>query len=211
MNKIIRKIGMTIGLLMLTAALFLALYNLHGEQAAQKTTEEAVNMLQRIIPEPKPVPAIAEPAIPMEMPEAEVNGQRYIGTLELPTLELTLGVISHWDAARLQIAPCRYTGSTYTDDLVIAGHNYYAHFGRLHQLQPGDRVIFTDAEGATQAYQVVLQEILQPEDVEEMTSGDWELTLFTCTVGGENRVTVRCQRLHEYVHEDKEKETGRNE
>jgi sortase A len=35
-------------------------------------------------------------------------------------------------------------------------------------------------------------EILSPFAVEEMTSGDWDMTLFTCTVGGQSRVTVRC-------------------
>ena len=25
-----------------------------------------------------------------------------------------------------------------------------------------------------------------------MTSGDWDLTLFTCTYGGQERYTVRC-------------------
>ena len=37
-------------------------------------------------------------------------------------------------------------------------------------------------------------EILQPTAVEEMTSGDYDLTLFTCTYGGATRFTVRCLR-----------------
>ncbi len=32
-------------------------------------------------------------------------------------------------------------------------------------------------------------------DVEEMITGDWDLTLFTCTLGGQTRVTVRCQLI----------------
>jgi sortase A len=27
-----------------------------------------------------------------------------------------------------------------------------------------------------------------------LNSGDWDLTLFTCTIGGVSRVTVRCQK-----------------
>ena len=38
-----------------------------------------------------------------------------------------------------------------------------------------------------------MPEILQPGDVEEMLSGGWALTLFTCTLGGRTRVTVRCE------------------
>ena len=43
-------------------------------------------------------------------------------------------------------------------------------------------------------YQVVGLETLNPTDVEGMESGDWDLTLFTCTVGGQSRVTVRLER-----------------
>ena len=35
-------------------------------------------------------------------------------------------------------------------------------------------------------------ETLAPTAVDEMTGGDWDLTLFTCTYSGQARVTVRC-------------------
>jgi sortase A len=31
--------------------------------------------------------------------------------------------------------------------------------------------------------------------VEEMESDEWDLTLFTCTIGGKSRVTIRCERV----------------
>lgn len=184
------------GLLILTAALLLILYNIYLEGKARESTLEAVAFMETVIPEEKETVNVPEtlPQVIKEMPEVEINGQNYIGTLEIPTLELTLGIISHWNEERLQIAPCRYAGSAYTDDLVIAAHNYHSHFGKLKELQPGDGVLFTDTEGKTVEYYVVIQEILMPEDVEEMTDGRYDLTLFTCTYGGKSRVTVRCDR-----------------
>ena len=41
-------------------------------------------------------------------------------------------------------------------------------------------------------YEVIELETLSPFAIEEMTGGNWDLTLFTCTVGGQYRVTVRC-------------------
>lgn len=35
-------------------------------------------------------------------------------------------------------------------------------------------------------------EILSPDAVEEMTEGNGDLPLFTCTLDGGSRVTVRC-------------------
>ena len=106
-----------------------------------------------------------------------------------------LPVMAEWDDTRLKLAPCRYSGSTKTDDLVIAAHNYARHFGGLQTLQPGDAVWFTDMDGVVTAYEVAAVEVLQPTAVEEMTAGEYDLTLFTCTYGGRSRVTVRCDRV----------------
>ena len=37
--------------------------------------------------------------------------------------------------------------------------------------------------------------VLEPTDIEEMLSEEWDLSLFTCTFGGATRITVRCERL----------------
>lgn len=128
----------------------------------------------------------------MDMPEEEVDGQKYIGVLKIPVLSLELPVISEWSYPSLRIAPCRYAGSAYLNSMVIAAHNYYSHFGYLKDLSPGDEVTFTDVDGNIFRYEVSALEILSPFAVEEMTNGDWDLTLFTCTVGGQSRVTIRC-------------------
>lgn len=130
-----------------------------------------------------------------EMPTIEIDGYRYIGVLSIPSLDLELPVMEEWDYTRMRIAPCRYSGSAYSGNLIIAGHNYSSHFGNLRDLQSGDEVFFTDMSGNVFVYSVLLIEILDGTAVEEMESGDWDLTMFTCTIGGEARVTVRCMSL----------------
>jgi len=132
-----------------------------------------------------------------EMTVVEIDGYGYVGYLSIPALGLELPVMSAWDYDRLKIAPCRYSGSTKTGDLVIAAHNYVRHFGALSTLQPGDTVTFTDMDGVITVYAVAALETLQPAAVEEMTAGDYDLTLFTCTYGGRSRVTVRCDQVEE--------------
>lgn len=128
------------------------------------------------------------------VPERNIDGNTYIGYLTIPALNLELPVMSKWNYKRLRIAPCRYTGSVQTDDLVIAAHNYARHFGSLSKLSEGDEVYFTDADGVLSIYEVVLVETLGPTDVIDMIDGEYDLTLFTCTYGGKSRVTVRCER-----------------
>lgn len=129
------------------------------------------------------------------MPEIEYNGERYIGQLTIPSQDLTLPVIAAQNQANLKIAPGRYAGSIYNDDCIIAGHNYQSHFGRLGNLKAGDSLSFTDAEGNEFGYEAIKTEILSGEDAEGMSVGDWDLTLFTCTLDGRNRVTIRCGRI----------------
>jgi len=128
----------------------------------------------------------------MEMPVSRYNGQDYIGILEIPALELKIPVISKWNYPRLRIAPCRYSGSAYTNNLVISAHNYATHFGNLNKLYEGAAVRFTDVDGNVFNYRVGMKETLNPRDVEYMQDSGWDLTLFTCTPGGSYRVTVRC-------------------
>ena len=131
----------------------------------------------------------------MEMPVKNIDGYDYIGILTLPSLELELPVMSEWDYTRLRINPCRYSGSVYLRNMVICAHNYNSHFGRLPDLSIGDELALTDMDGNVFRYRVAEMTTLQPMAVTEMTDSGWDLTLFTCTVGGRTRVTVRCEQI----------------
>lgn len=131
----------------------------------------------------------------MEMPVEEIEGNGYIGLLEIPALGLSLPVMSEWSYPNLKLAPCRYSGSAYTGNFTIAGHNYSTHFGPIGELNAGDSITFTDMQGNRFAYEVQVVETLEATAVEDMVSEEWDLTLFTCDLSGESRITVRCLRV----------------
>ena len=64
----------------------------------------------------------------------------------------------------------------------------------LH-LNPGDFVVFTDADGNIFSYEVAEIETVGGYDIEKMEAGDWDLTLFTCTNKGKARAAVRCREI----------------
>ena len=130
-----------------------------------------------------------------EMTVVEIGGYDYIGYLSVPVLELELPVMSEWDYQRLRRAPCRQFGSTKTDDLVIAAHNYSAHFGRFSQLRPDDLLTFTDMDDEVILYAVVAIDMLEPTAVDAVKNSDFDLVLYTCTYGGEKRIAVFCNRV----------------
>ena len=201
----------TIGLLLIAAALFLVSYNLYDELRAEQSARQAVTQLDAYLPaeaapeapsdstgDQEPLVSDERTAIPdyvlspnMEMPVETINGIDFIGVLRIPALELELPVISEWNYPNLKTAPCRYSGSAYLNNLIICGHNYTSHFGTLKNLWEGDIATFTDMDGNVFTYKMVERETLNPTDIEGMESGNWDLTLFTCTVGGQSRVTIR--------------------
>ncbi|MCQ2420568.1 MAG: sortase [Clostridia bacterium] len=128
----------------------------------------------------------------MDMPKQEIDGINYVGILSVPELGLELPVADEWSYANLKTAPCRFFGSAYRGNLVICAHNYLNHFGTLRNLTIGAQIAFTDMDGNMFRYTVAELETLLPTEVEQMKNGDWALTLFTCTVGGRTRLTVRC-------------------
>lgn len=131
----------------------------------------------------------------MEMPKLTINGNDYIGYVIIPSLELELPVLSSWSYPKIKIAPARYEGSVYLNNMILLAHNYKVHFGKLHRLNIGDIIQFKDMDDNLFEFTVEKKEELDKTQVKDMLSADWDLTLFTCTLGGEARTTIRCKRI----------------
>ena len=123
-----------------------------------------------------------------------IDGADYIGVLSIPALGLELPVGKTWSYPALKLTPCRYSGSIENNSLVIAGHNYQSHFGSIGALDIGRPILLTDVEGTQHMYHVVKIEVVQPYSVSAVTESEYDLTLFTCTPNGQQRIVVRCMR-----------------
>lgn len=197
-----------LGILMLLGAVGLVAYNFWDANRAKEAAEQISEQLIEKIDENVKSEETAAPAPYMDpntpMPVELIDGYEYIGILEIPSEELSLPVMAEWDYDRLKISPCRFVGSYYADDLVICAHNYDLHLGRLLSIDIGVDVYFTNVEGLTIHYIVTNRETVEPTAVEQMIENtgnsetsllDWDLTLFTCNLGGQTRCAVRCSRV----------------
>ena len=194
------KLLMTIGLLLIAAAFLLMVYNIWESKKAENMSEGILNQLKDGQDEDvgsdnadeKPLYEIYPD---MEMPVLTIDGVDYIGILIVPSLGLELPVAGNWSYPNLRRSPCRYKGSAYSNDMIIAGHNYSRHFGGLKNLAIGEEISFRDVDGHIFQYQVDDIETIPGTAVEDMDAGEWDMTLFTCTYGGKSRVTIRCRKL----------------
>ena len=219
-------LSLILGLLLVAGALGLTGYNLWDDHRAEKTSTEALSVLAPQIAQ-DPIPAsgrsvytheavsedrtgdiapdeIEYPSYVLDptrdMPVKEVDGRTYVGVLDIPSLGRSFPVQSEWSYSHLKATPCRYAGSVYLDTMVICAHNYAGHFSTIKNLRIGDTVTFTDIDGNVFNYRVLELITLRPNQHEDMVSGDdWDLTLFTCTVGGRSRIAVRCERVEEGI------------
>lgn len=194
----------TAGSLLLAVALFLVGYNMVDEYRAGKTADHVLEVLRQqisiqeeqetqedTVPEQIELPDyILNPD--MEMPIQEIEGYDYIGMIDIPSLGLFLPVMSEWSYPKLKLAPCRYHGSAYTGCLTIIAHNYRTHFGLLREVPVGIQVFFTDVKGRQFSYEVSTVETIEATAIEDAVSSAWDLTLITCTTGGQARLAVRC-------------------
>lgn len=195
-----------IGTATIIASLWLCGYNVYSDAAASRTADAVYSSLnahikssetkaeaetadvsgtEEVIPN-----YVLDPSRPM--PETEVDGVSYIGTLEIPAIDIALPVAGGFTYDTLKSVPCRYSGSAYLGDMIVCAHNYTSQFANIPKLAVGDIVIFTDIDGNSFTYKVSETETIPADGIEEMSSGDWDLTLFTCTLGGQSRITVRC-------------------
>lgn len=188
------------GTVLILSALSLFFYNRYEDEKAGQAAENLLSGVQSFIEEkettPPTQPEETNPpeTLDPELPVTEIDGYEYVGYLSIPALELELPVMSEWDYNRLKIAPCRQFGSSRTDDLVIAAHNYKKHFGYLYQLETGASVSFTDMEGIKNEYVITLVKTLSPTEVEAVQNSGHDLVLYTCNYGGKSRMTVFCDR-----------------
>ena len=199
MRKKLAKIMLITGIVCVLAALSLFIYNKVVSDNAAKFAEEVVTELQESAyseedrEEKKPDDDSDEL---YEAPDTlTVKEYEFIGYLSIPALRLNLPVMAEWSYENLNVSPCRYSGSPATDDFVIAAHNYSSHFGFISSLSIGDTVSFTDVHAKQIDYKVELIDTLSPTAVEDMTAGEYDLTLFTCTYSGQAHVTVRLNRI----------------
>lgn len=188
---------MTIGAMLIIAALSLVVYNIYTDNAAEKKSHEILMILEEEISERSQDSefSIINKEDTEEKESILINNDEYIGIIHIPAINIKLPVMKEWNYDNLKVSPCRYTGGVTTDDLIIAAHNYSAHFGQLKNLIYDDEIYFIDVNGKRYNYVVSSIEIVHGTDVDKMLAGDWPLTLFTCNFNGTDRVTIRCEHL----------------
>ena len=194
MNKGKAFIG--IGVLLILVSLVITGFNKYEDLNAGKQAQAVLDVFKNeVVTQNHVVDNLITNEV-KEMKTININGDEFIGTIKIPSINLELPVMSEYTYNKLKKAPCRYYGNLFTNDLIICAHAYETFFANLVYLKQNDLIIFTDVDGNNYVYEVLEIEVLKSTDVDKMINSDFDLTLYTCTYDNTGRVTVRCNRVN---------------
>lgn len=130
-----------------------------------------------------------------DMPK-QIKGYNVIGEIEIPKINLKKYILEYFTMDSMDVSITRFWGNgiNKAGNFSIIGHNYKGMFRDLKDLEIGDQFTLTSSNGETCNYVIYDIYIVDPEDVsciEDSLNGKREVTLITCTVGGEKRLILK--------------------
>lgn len=195
-RKYISIISKIIGIVLILSGIGLISYNLITDYISGKNSKEVLKELEVQL-EGKIPPTDSDIIdVNKEMDIIDVNGNKYIGIISIPSVDIKLPVINEYSKQNIKIAPVLYKGSIYKNNAIIIAHNTQSHFRKIQNLNIGDKVTFIDVNGNEFNYEVIKKENISEKDTKIMEEGEWDLTLFTCTSSNiKFRTSIRLKLL----------------
>lgn len=191
------------GIVMLLAGGIIAGYGFIDDYSAGQNARTLLKQIRgEVYPAVTGEPVKADPSpldpspkgsnTPSAAPELQFDA---VGILTIPKLALELPVLSEYSDSLLKVSVCRYEGKVLDkpERLVVAGHNYRSHFGKLRKLAVGDEVRFSNIDGSEYSYTVTEITIISMHDHRALEDGEWHITLFTCDSDRSKRILIRCR------------------
>lgn len=176
-------IGVTLVAVSLCAAAVFAVSQHRGMRRA----EDIAQRIEDVLP-PRTIGA-KEAYSAMQMPALNVDGEDFIGLVEIPAYGVKLPVCDMWKTTKLNRYPCRFWGTVYDGSLIVGGGA--KQLACLGQIQNGDSVRVTDMQGAVFTYTVTRIRRADHADRDTLQS-EAALTLFARDGYNVGYIIVEC-------------------
>lgn len=140
--------------------------------------------------------------VPAEEKTVAKDGTEYftIGVINIPAININYPILSTTTEELMKISVSKFWGANpnQVGNLCIVGHNYRnsKFFSKISTLETGDIIEITDLSGTTLQYSVYDKYIVDPTDVSctsQLTDGQKEVTLITCTSDSKHRTVVKAR------------------
>ena len=184
------KIRRGIGLLLIVVGLAIIASIVYKKIDTSNKQKELQNVLEQVInEEPK--------ELSKEEEEKLINGYKPIALIEIPSINLSQGIVEGITDDILQYYLGLFESSVMPGEkgnFSVAGHrvsDYSEAFVNLYKVEIGDEIIIK-ANKKEYVYEVTDNFIVSPDRVDVLeNTEDPTITLVTCTVGAKERVIVK--------------------
>lgn len=175
-NKKFTSILIFIGIALILVAVGLVVSSHLGSKKAQTNVKEIVSKMYSLMPDVKN--SAPDNRSNTTMPMFEIDGENFVGIIEVPNFSKSLPIYGKWEASRVTDYPCKYLGSMYDGSLIVGGSDNEGQFDFVKTISNGDNVFVTDTTGLRFKYSVT--DINRTKDVstENLTSQEADLILF---------------------------------
>lgn len=187
-RSLFRDICLFAGVGLLTAALVTLFFWQRGIHTSAERAAEAVAALRTLLPESQG--AVPEARRDNSMPVLSLEGEDYIGILEIPAFGSALPVGAYWGNSSRY--PCRFSGSVYDRSIRIGATTQAGQYDFYREISVGDTLYFTDMTGNRYSYVVADIRYTRHASEETQDSRDADLTLFIQNVYAFEYIQIYC-------------------
>ena len=190
-NKTITFAITLIGVVFILFAVFLVFaYEITSSRNA-KNAKNVVPVILSLMPEA--TDGVLDDRVNKDMPALEVEGENFVGIVDVPAYSVSLPVKSAWDKWDVLKYPCRYEGSIYEENLIIGGCDNEGQFDFLENISIGDSVFITDVTGARYSYAVSDIKDIKKASKDEFYNFEYDVLLFSKKTFGKGYTVAACK------------------
>lgn len=190
------KIRRIIGLVLIIVGLSIIVSIVYKKIETKNKQKELQNILEQVInDEPR--------ELSKEEEEKLINGYKPIALMEIPSINLSQGLVEGISDDVLQYYLGHFEGSAMPGEkgnFAVAGHrvsDYSEAFVNLYKTEIGDKIL-VKANKKEYVYEITENFIVAPDKVDVLdNTDDATITLVTCTVGAKERVIVKGKLVEE--------------
>lgn len=134
--------------------------------------------------------------------DEEIQGNKVVGIIKIPKIGIEYPILEKTTVDTLNISITKFWGNKINEfgNVTLAGHNRLdgTMFGKVKQLENGDKIQLIDAERDMVEYEVYDKYVTDPNDISCIMSkndNEREVTLITCTNGNKNRLIIKASEI----------------
>ena len=186
------RILLVLGVLLILGALLITVVPVVSGKIASSKNDGVLETVYSLIPEVRS--GTFDDRVDVDMPSLEVDGEDYVGIIEIPMLEVHLPIRARWDSGKVSRSPCRFAGSIYDGSLIVGGSDHEDQFDFAKTISIGDAVFVTDMTGSRYTYKVTWVELTDDVSAENLASREADLVLFVRDSYSLEYAVITCDR-----------------